>query len=213
MKKEDQVNAPNGTVNGIDDDKGFKWVFSKTFHDFPGKLIQIFQFKHFSRTPGSRQPSPAEEHLQRQPNLLEAGPIGSSYHHQMGHILNPAADHQQQMNSYHHPHHPLNHLVNQQSVMNGGMPVPQVSPIRNYHNVRGFYLTSFTGSGIFLLPLFISSSITSVQFLITIRFFVLMRPYFVQGDAGIFTIKFFFFNFFPGKKIGFPKKPWIYLET
>lgn len=28
MKKEDQVNAANGNVNGIDDDKGFKWVFA-----------------------------------------------------------------------------------------------------------------------------------------------------------------------------------------
>jgi hypothetical protein len=42
----------------------------------------------------------------------------------MSHILNHAGDHQQAMNSFHHPHHPLNHL--QQSVMNGGMPVPQV---------------------------------------------------------------------------------------
>ncbi|BFF88849.1 maternal protein pumilio [Drosophila madeirensis] len=47
MKKDDQVSNTNGVVNGIDDDKGF------------------------NRTPGSRQPSPAEETLPRPPNLLD----------------------------------------------------------------------------------------------------------------------------------------------
>uniref|UniRef100_A0A6P4EUE4 Maternal protein pumilio isoform X4 n=1 Tax=Drosophila rhopaloa TaxID=1041015 RepID=A0A6P4EUE4_DRORH len=46
LKKDDQVTNTNGVVNGIDDDKGF------------------------NRTPGSRQPSPAEESLPRPPNLL-----------------------------------------------------------------------------------------------------------------------------------------------
>ncbi|XP_017141027.1 maternal protein pumilio isoform X2 [Drosophila miranda] len=49
MKKDDQVSNTNGVVNGIDDDKGF------------------------NRTPGSRQPSPAEETLPlpRPQNLLD----------------------------------------------------------------------------------------------------------------------------------------------
>uniref|UniRef100_U5EQG3 Putative pumilio n=1 Tax=Corethrella appendiculata TaxID=1370023 RepID=U5EQG3_9DIPT len=50
MKKEDQVNSSNGVVivNGMEEDKGF------------------------NRTPGSRQPSPAEEQLPRSTNLLDA---------------------------------------------------------------------------------------------------------------------------------------------
>ncbi|XP_055644551.1 maternal protein pumilio isoform X2 [Toxorhynchites rutilus septentrionalis] len=67
--KKEEVNSTNGVVivNGIDDDKGF------------------------NRTPGSRQPSPAEEHLSRGSNLLDAPshhgsgfPQHPSLHHMLG---------------------------------------------------------------------------------------------------------------------------------
>ena len=100
---------------------------------------------HFSRTPGSRQPSPAEEHLPRQNNLLDQSVnVNNSFQHQhFQHMLN--AEHQQQMNNLnsmnsmnnmgninnmnnmnsYHPHHQMSHQM-QNHVMNGGLSVPQV---------------------------------------------------------------------------------------
>lgn len=80
--------------------------------------------KYFSRTPGSRQPSPAEEHLPRMNlGLDQSGNVNSFSQPmmaQMQHMLNNQHEqHQQQMNSsFHHQHHQMNHHV-----MNGGMQV------------------------------------------------------------------------------------------
>ncbi|XP_058823446.1 maternal protein pumilio isoform X2 [Topomyia yanbarensis] len=74
--KKEEVNSTNGVVivNGIDDDKGF------------------------NRTPGSRQPSPAEEHVPRGSNLLDAQshhgsgfPQHPSLHHMLGSAAAAAA--------------------------------------------------------------------------------------------------------------------------
>ncbi|XP_058447474.1 maternal protein pumilio isoform X2 [Malaya genurostris] len=74
--KKEEVNSTNGVVivNGIDDDKGF------------------------NRTPGSRQPSPAEEHVPRGSNLLDAPshhgsgfPQHPSLHHMLGSAAAAAA--------------------------------------------------------------------------------------------------------------------------
>lgn len=74
--KKEEVNPSNGVVivNGIDDDKGF------------------------NRTPGSRQPSPAEEQLPRTSNLLDAPshhgsgfPQHPSLHHMLGSAAAAAA--------------------------------------------------------------------------------------------------------------------------
>ncbi|XP_053697193.1 maternal protein pumilio isoform X1 [Sabethes cyaneus] len=76
--KKEEVNSTNGVVivNGIDDDKGFNYVFTS------------------SRTPGSRQPSPAEEQLPRGSNLLDAPShhsTGFPQHPSLHHMLGSAA--------------------------------------------------------------------------------------------------------------------------
>lgn len=59
----------------------------------------------FSRTPGSRQPSPAEEQILRPSNLLDGqAQVGSAFQqqHHLHHMLGSAADHQaHHMSSYH----------------------------------------------------------------------------------------------------------------
>ncbi|XP_070493256.1 maternal protein pumilio-like isoform X2 [Chironomus tepperi] len=88
--KKDDPNS-NGTTNGIDDDKGF------------------------NRTPGSRQPSPAEEHLSRNSFGLEQGiNVGGFSQPMMQHMLN-SHDQQQMGSSSFHPQHMSHHI------MNGGM--------------------------------------------------------------------------------------------
>ncbi|EDW84261.2 uncharacterized protein Dwil_GK14047 [Drosophila willistoni] len=73
LKKDDQVTNTNGVVvNGIDDDKGF------------------------NRTPGSRQPSPAEETLPRPPNLLDPNQHGGGFP-PMPHFNHMLMDHGQGM--------------------------------------------------------------------------------------------------------------------
>lgn len=74
-----------------------------------------YLFYH-SRTPGSRQPSPAEESVQRPQTLLDP----NAFHQQhFQHMLNAGMDHHQhagQLNSYHPP------IMNHQmpgTVMNG----------------------------------------------------------------------------------------------
>lgn len=74
----------------------------------------------YSRTPGSRQPSPAEEHLARNTFGLEPGinvNVGGFSQPMMQHMLN---NHEQQQmgSSSFHPQHALGHHV-----LNGGMPV------------------------------------------------------------------------------------------
>jgi hypothetical protein len=72
-----------------------------------------------SRTPGSRQPSPAEEHLVRNTFGLEQGinvNVSGFSQPLMQHMLNNHD--QQQMNSSFHPQHALGHHV-----LNNGMPV------------------------------------------------------------------------------------------
>ncbi|KAL7729014.1 hypothetical protein ACLKA6_019847 [Drosophila palustris] len=70
LKKDDQVTNTNGVVvNGIDDDKGF------------------------NRTPGSRQPSPAEETLPRPPTILDPSQHGGFP--QMPHFNHMLMDHGQ----------------------------------------------------------------------------------------------------------------------
>lgn len=83
----------------------------------------------FSRTPGSRQPSPGEESLARNTNLLDTSSmhVGSGFaqHPALQHMMNQNHDLQgQHLNSF-HPHHPMNQL-NQMNQMNqmgqlGGM--------------------------------------------------------------------------------------------
>lgn len=80
----------------------------------------------YSRTPGSRQPSPAEEALTRPTTLMD--PTTQAYHQQhLQHMLNQANmdHHGGQLNSY-HPQM-MNHQM-QGPVMNGvgGMQVAQV---------------------------------------------------------------------------------------
>lgn len=79
----------------------------------------IFLSFHFSRTPGSRQPSPAEEHLARATFGLDQGinvNVGG-FQPMMQHMLNNH-DQQQMGSSSFHPQHPLG-----PHVLNGGMPV------------------------------------------------------------------------------------------
>ncbi|XP_037036673.1 maternal protein pumilio isoform X3 [Bradysia coprophila] len=105
IKKEDQGNNGNGLIMNGEDDKGV-----------------------FNRTPGSRQPSPAEESLNRSATLLDPATQHSFHHHQhLQHMLNAGMDHHNnQLNS--HSYHPqmMNHQM-QGPVMNGvgGMPVAQ----------------------------------------------------------------------------------------
>lgn len=83
-----------------------------------------------SRTPGSRQPSPAEESLNRSATLLDPATQHSFHQHQhLQHMLNAGMDHHNgQLNS--HSYHPqmMNHQM-QGPVMNGvgGMQVAQVN--------------------------------------------------------------------------------------
>ncbi|XP_055695961.1 maternal protein pumilio isoform X3 [Lutzomyia longipalpis] len=107
IKKEDQVNSSNGVVvNGIDDDKGF------------------------NRTPGSRQPSPAEEALTRPSGLLDpTGQVGSAYPQlPLQHMLG-ASDPQGvgQLNSYHHAAQLAAMNQMQGPVMNGVSGMHQVA--------------------------------------------------------------------------------------
>ncbi|CRK98539.1 CLUMA_CG011890, isoform A [Clunio marinus] len=108
--KKDESNVTNGS-NGIDDDKGF------------------------NRTPGSRQPSPAEEHLPRLHGLEQSINVNVSGFSQpmMQHMMNNH-DQQQMGSSFHlqhqqHHQHPLSHHV-----LNNGMPVqnPMVNQGQNH---------------------------------------------------------------------------------
>lgn len=75
-------------------------------------LINLFVL---SRTPGSRQPSPAEEHLARNSFGLEQGiNVGGFSQPMMQHMLNNH-DQQQMGSSSFHPQHMSHHI------MNGGM--------------------------------------------------------------------------------------------
>lgn len=79
-------------------------------------FINVFH----SRTPGSRQPSPAEEHLARNSFGLEQGINVGSFQPMMQHMLNnneQQQHHQINASSSFHPQHALGH------VLNGGMPV------------------------------------------------------------------------------------------
>ncbi|XP_061387987.1 maternal protein pumilio-like, partial [Musca vetustissima] len=131
LKKDDQVTTTNGVVNGIDDDKGF------------------------NRTPGSRQPSPAEETLPRPPTLLDPSQHPAFPPHAFNHMLGAAGmDHPgnssantgaggpggqgQQMNSS-FPHHQMPQMNQlQPPVMNGvgGMQMAQ-SPMMNHQSQQG----------------------------------------------------------------------------
>lgn len=81
---------------------------------------------NYSRTPGSRQPSPAEEAVTRPQTLLDP----NAFHQQhFQHMLNASMDHHNhggQLNSFHPPL--MNHQM-QGQVMNGvgGLQVPQVN--------------------------------------------------------------------------------------
>lgn len=114
--KKDEVNASNG-ANGLDDDKGFKWENNSTIYVILKKWLNYSQINS-SRTPGSRQPSPAEEHLNRlhglDPSLMNVG--GFSQPHMMQHMLNNHD--QQQMNSSFHNQHQQHHAMGH-PVMNG----------------------------------------------------------------------------------------------
>lgn len=92
-------------------------------------IFNIFSFYfHYSRTPGSRQPSPAEEAVSRPQTLLDP----NAFHQQhFQHMLNASMDHHThagQMNSY-HPQM-MNHQM-PGTVMNGvgGLQVQQVSQL------------------------------------------------------------------------------------
>ncbi|CAD6992064.1 unnamed protein product [Ceratitis capitata] len=91
------------------------------------------------RTPGSRQPSPAEETLPRPPTLLDPTQHSGFPTHPFNHMLN-SMDHQgggpgTQMNSY--PPHQMQMGQLQPPVMNGvgGMQMAQ-SPMMN-HQTQG----------------------------------------------------------------------------
>lgn len=86
-----------------------------------------------SRTPGSRQASPAEEHLPRLHGLEQSINVNVSGFSQpmMQHMMNNQHEQQQQMGSSFHQHqhqqqqhhqHPMGHHV-----LNGGMPVQVAS--------------------------------------------------------------------------------------
>ncbi len=100
-------------------------VSSKTdTFSFLKNLQNFITFLRYSRTPGSRQPSPAEEHLARNSFGLEQGinvNVGG-FQPMMQHMLNNHEQQQQQMgsSSFHPQQHPLGPHV---GVMNGGMPV------------------------------------------------------------------------------------------
>lgn len=94
------------------------------------KQLIITRF-YYSRTPGSRQPSPAEESLSRPPTLLDPqSHVGSVFpQHPLHHMLGSSMDQQgsaPQLNSYHHQLPPMNQL--QPQVLNGvgGIQVAQV---------------------------------------------------------------------------------------
>ena len=79
-------------------------------------MIKKLKFPLFlSRTPGSRQPSPAEEHLARNSFGLEH--VGG-FQPMMQHMLNNHEQQQMNSSSFHPQQHPLGHHV-----LNGGMPV------------------------------------------------------------------------------------------
>lgn len=92
----------------------------KCIHLFFERNLLIFYFIFClvnSRTPGSRQPSPADEAITRPQTLLD--PATASYHQQQfQHMLSSNMD---------LPYHPtmMNHQM-QGPVMNGGLQVPQV---------------------------------------------------------------------------------------
>lgn len=103
--------------------------FSFTFSCFIKKNHFLFISIHkCSRTPGSRQPSPAEEAVTRPQTLLDPNAF---HHQQFQHMLNASMEHHThagQLNSFHPPL--MNHQM-QGAVMNGvnGLQVPQVSAI------------------------------------------------------------------------------------
>lgn len=76
--------------------------------------MNLFIYK--SRTPGSRQPSPADETIARPQNLLD--PTTNNFHQQhFQHMLGANMD---------LPYHPSLHHQMQGPVMNGGLQLPQV---------------------------------------------------------------------------------------
>lgn len=85
-------------------------------------------FLFLSRTPGSRQPSPAEEPMPRAGNLLDAH-AHAFQHHTFNHMLG-SNDVQSAALGYSHPHqHHMNQMSQLQGhVMNGvgGMQMQQV---------------------------------------------------------------------------------------
>lgn len=75
----------------------------------------IFYRSQSSRTPGSRQPSPAEEHLNRlhglDPSVMNVS--GFSQPHMMQHMMNSHDQHQisSSFHPQHQQHHPMGHPV------------------------------------------------------------------------------------------------------
>ncbi|XP_065082849.1 maternal protein pumilio isoform X2 [Ochlerotatus camptorhynchus] len=142
--KKEEVNSTNGVVivNGIDDDKGF------------------------NRTPGSRQPSPAEEQLPRGSNLLDAPshhgsgfPQHPSLHHMLGSAAAAAAaaagvgggaganDIAQQaaaaaLGSYHHPQ-----MINQMNQMNQLSQMSQMSQMNQMNQLNQMQSHVMNGVG------------------------------------------------------------------
>lgn len=86
-----------------------------------------FLFVIYSRTPGSRQPSPADETLTRPQTLLD--PNGYQPQHFPQHMMNTSLDqhHHVAAGQQYHPQAILNHQI-QAPVMNGvgSLQVPQV---------------------------------------------------------------------------------------
>ncbi|XP_064552758.1 maternal protein pumilio isoform X4 [Drosophila montana] len=126
LKKDDQVTNTNGVVNGIDDEKGF------------------------NRTPGSRQPSPAEETLPRPPTLLD--PTHHGGFPQMPHFNHMLMDHGQGHGmgnnsvggggggaAYAHQQMAAQMSQLQPPMMNGvgaGMPMAAQSPMLNHQGAQ-----------------------------------------------------------------------------
>lgn len=82
-----------------------------TFETLHVERLSIYFFL-LSRTPGSRQPSPAEEHLARNSFGLEQGiNVGGFSQPMMQHMLNNH-DQQQMGSSSFHPQHMSHHILN-----------------------------------------------------------------------------------------------------
>lgn len=100
---------------------------SKFLLDYYVRRVLIFVILYSSRTPGSRQPSPAEEALTRPTTLLD--PATHAYHQQhLQHNMFNASMEQQHHNNQLNSYHPLMNHQLQAPHMNGvgGMQLPQV---------------------------------------------------------------------------------------